>query len=684
MTKGFSRATRAITWVASVATSLSLALPVAAFQQLPNSMIYEWKSQSGTDNGTAHVVNANAGDTVELSLTVTNRSQNPAGSVWYGKQALAPEAAPYTNGHAIGVGTLRPMDHTPSWIDSSSWDSANSNNNRFMYYEGSEVHPGSDMTLTWDVKIANNAANGTYDLYVGIVREHDEWGRQWKNGQIISNPDIFWRFNIGGGSMVTDGIEGSLMASRLAVPSNVEIGAGSTKSVLGVELEAEDSNIRVERVDVDLDKTGGAGAGDERAWRTFDRVQVLVDGDVVATKTLASADDFLANNTTTGTHTIRLSNLNFVVPVGDTVDMEIAFRVRADAAAAELNSVNWTATILDNDASIRGIDGAGLQQYASVSGNNDMARTFDVVDDDGALEVQSNVDSPESGIVLVDDTNVTSNQHIFTFDVEAGEADVTLDSLAVDVTVTNTGDNIDDMVTVVRLKHGNTVLGAESITVNNADTEEVTFDDLDFEIDGDDTVTFTVEVDLKGTANYTEGDTVMAAVDGTKISFTYGDDELGAGTGTATGEEMYLYSVAPEVELVSSSIALTPDTSGKQADGTIVFDVTARGGTIYFARVGDGDRITVDDYASTGGATTTSTYTTTAATAGSDSHIILEGQTRRISISFHISAVTGGSFVGAEVTGIHWGTTVDLFDAPELVGSIIEDLDSDTLFVAAP
>ncbi|MFH0912049.1 MAG: hypothetical protein V1807_00045 [Patescibacteria group bacterium] len=159
--------------------------------------VYEWISQSGTisADGLAHeFVNLQAGQTIKLTLTLRNQSGNTICS----RQRLGnPEAGKQVPVGSYGIGSQTPnQDGTPSFLDLSSFIL---NNNRFTYYEGEDVAPGGTMTISWDIKLKDNLANGVYNLYVRPVSEYLAWTRQIKNGQLLptTSSDIFWRLVVG-------------------------------------------------------------------------------------------------------------------------------------------------------------------------------------------------------------------------------------------------------------------------------------------------------------------------------------------------------------------------------------------------------------------------------------------------------------------------------------------------------
>ena len=124
---------KALAWIMATGMAIAFAAPQAlAFENL-GTFRYQWIAQSGTisSDGKAHEVAANPGDTVNLSLTIRNRSTNPKALTMYGKSALLSEGPSYPNAHAVGVGTSHPRDNVPAWLDASSLAF---NGNRYGYY----------------------------------------------------------------------------------------------------------------------------------------------------------------------------------------------------------------------------------------------------------------------------------------------------------------------------------------------------------------------------------------------------------------------------------------------------------------------------------------------------------------------------------------------------------------------
>ncbi|MBU1092467.1 hypothetical protein KJ836_02270, partial [Patescibacteria group bacterium] len=158
---------------------------------------YEWVAQSGnvSKDGLAHeYTNLQSGQTIDLSLSMINRS----GKTIQARHRLGQSPDKQVPIGSWGIGTQNPQDGTPSFLDSSSFFL---NNNRFIYYEGEDVENNRMMNFSWQIKLKDNLADGTYYLYLRPVCEYLAWTRQVKNGVTFSgtDSDIYWKFVVGGG-----------------------------------------------------------------------------------------------------------------------------------------------------------------------------------------------------------------------------------------------------------------------------------------------------------------------------------------------------------------------------------------------------------------------------------------------------------------------------------------------------
>jgi len=539
--------TKVVAWVSAVAIAVAFAVPAGAFQALPNSMIYEFKSQSGTisADGTAHEVTANAGDTVQLSLTVANRSQNPAGRVWYGTSALLSEGPDYPNAHAIGVGTARPFDNVPSWIDSSSFVI---NNNRFVYYDGAAVNPGDEITLTWDVKISATAANGTYDLYVGLVREFDEWGRQWKNGMILPNPDIFWRFVIGGGT--TTPTAGGLtvsIASDTPAPGQI----------------ANNANTNFTKITL----TPSAGATVDITSVYVTRSGLSTDSAVQNVKLVRVSDGVQVGNTAGGFNANHKAQIFFSPALSISSSTDFYIRAGIVTSTTTAPAGNTVALGIADNADI--VSNATSVSGAPVTGNQMTIVNITV----GTITLAEYGSVPDS-TPDVGDTDVTLN----TFQLTAGSVE---DIIVEQITVLKAGTASSTDTNNIELVNETAGTTVATVAAWNAENKAVFNFSPPLTIAKGNTVLFTVRIDiisgsgLTVNADIVDGSDGLVIAKGSLYGYYINPTVSGSWTGTPTASQ----TINSGALVISKASTTAPTGNVAEADdqdlGTFTFE--ARG-----------------------------------------------------------------------------------------------------------
>lgn len=182
---------------------LSSPKPTQAFEQHLNSLVYEVVDQSSNKLANYVDYQVNRGDTINMWVTLKNRSRNSKALMWYGKNDLPVEGPNYPNAHCIGIGTTEPRDREVYFLDESSFVI---NNNRFTYYNGSPVYKGDNLTLNWQIKITseNYPKDGVFSLKLAPVREFDEWGLRVNASNVKTVKQyIEWIFVVGNPTLHT-------------------------------------------------------------------------------------------------------------------------------------------------------------------------------------------------------------------------------------------------------------------------------------------------------------------------------------------------------------------------------------------------------------------------------------------------------------------------------------------------
>lgn len=463
----------------------------------------------------------------------------------------------------------------------------------------------------------------------------------------------------------TPGVEGTLTAKLYASPVGAQIKEGNKDvQVMGIELEAKTSSMTIQRVDVKFATT-------TRPNLPFERVSLVVDGSVIATKQITSVDDFTKG--TDNMYTLRFGGLSQVV--GKDTKKVITVTVSGKDDIESTYEGTWTLEVPING--IRAVDGAGIQHEVSTAA---IQRTFTVLSTAaGDLEVSLNSANKDSAVVFLSESSQTSNVELLAFNVKARESNVTINDVTVNVSSTDA-----DAPVIAKLYKGSDLIGSEAITMTSG-SSTVTFDDLTVAIAKDATQTFYVKVDLNsaGTnyATVSAGARVHAQLSG-NIVYEYGaNGTVGNEAVTTSGNDMYLYVKAPVVAGGTKETLTALENNSKIANGNLVFTVTAQGGDIYVAEasttVTSAASSTVEGDWIVSGATET--------TSGSNIWMISSGATATITIPVALNN-TGGTasvFGFAEIGTFAWGTTSGAQDTAwtEAAIKMVDDVETNALFL---
>jgi hypothetical protein len=468
------------------------------------------------------------------------------------------------------------------------------------------------------------------------------------------------------------------------VESEVDEGDSDVK-VLGFEVEAQDSDVMIERVDVEF--TVGSGGSS--------KLDDYIDGATLwmGSKKLASMDVSKADEDDNDVYSFRFSGLKGIVKEDDQAELYVSVD-----AVNNVDSDDTDVSIsVDVPADgIRAVDAAGISETYATAGEI-TAETFSVEEPTaGDLNITEADESPEATIVSVDDENDTNDVTILSFDLEANEQDVLITDLPVGL-VTSENEGVDGPVKRVKLQVDGKTLDTVTIPSTAGTSYQALFEDIDYTVDADDTVTFDVVVDLNDTdlTTFATGTTLYATT--TNVAAWDAEDEAGDSVtpdGSATGETMTFFedSIAATLVSVTSSKSFTSDTAGvgDQATFKIKFDVKAIGEDMYLDRSvtadvdrnGSGSAGSGFQFATTSDSTTGTTTVQSISASDTDSddtttlYKIDEGKTRTFTLTVVATAGIDG-FVGAQLTGINWTTVAGSSSAANFYTTNLDDFKSD-------
>ena len=453
-------------------------------------------------------------------------------------------------------------------------------------------------------------------------------------------------------------VEGVLSAELAATPADgtvVKVGEAN-KAVMAVNVKARKSDISLKRVEIKMNK---------RAWQCLSYIS-LYDGENAVKGTEVTKANLI--EVTAGTdYRAYIDGIDVKVAkdVVKTLTVKVSALPVIDSVMLANDACDIGFTVKMN--AIRGVDTAGVNQYAPAADLS--TRTIDMPSVvTGAIEVKANAATPAEGVAIVSGTDPTADVVLLKVDLKAKNVGVTVNSLPVTLT------DASSTLSTLKLYDGDTVLSSKTASTT------ITFDNLNVTIGKDVTKTLTVKADAKVLAS--EGAIVSVSAATTNVASIVAIDDYDISvtslTGSATGKNIYLYTKAPSLALVSTSITGTTNKVA-QGDFTIKFNVTANGGDIYVSAT-----TTTGIIATSTASSTTYTYTSTA-TLTDNNYVVLNGETKAFTISGHLDNNNGtAGMKKAYVSSFNWGTaaatpTTYTWTSTGLIGT----LTTDSLYLAA-
>jgi peptidoglycan hydrolase-like protein with peptidoglycan-binding domain len=469
-----------------------------------------------------------------------------------------------------------------------------------------------------------------------------------------------------------------------------EVGDGqSNVKVAGFDVEAStDGDILLSSMKVSFDSTGNTGS--DHLDDYIDSVSVWMGSTKVGS---ADVSDF-TETSNVYTKTISL-NGSAIVRAGQTEKFYISVDAVNNFDSADISADSWT---VDVD-SIRYVDGSGVTTTDVDTGDiNAMNVPIDFVSfstaADTELKISTDTNTPNAGIVVVDDTANTNDVVLLKGKIKLdGTSDVTIDQLPITLTTVG-GANLAAVTGSLKLTLGGEEF-TESVT-STATTASITFDNLDFKVSAGDTVNFTVSADINDidAGNFDEGDTLTASLTASNRDLIDAENEEGdqlsdstEKTGTATGNALIFRTSGISLELVSAttSVATGTSTNDDQGTFTIKYKITAVGNDVYVSSLADATLTGVTSgktsvhvdragTATVGGVSTVISNITDTDLTSVGNFLIEEGssETFELTTVVQLPAAGSGGLYRAVLGGVRWGTT----DIYPLANSYTSNLDN--------
>jgi hypothetical protein len=449
----------------------------------------------------------------------------------------------------------------------------------------------------------------------------------------------------------------------LGNPGNEEIEEGDTEEVFGFEFEAEDSDLRVERLEMLASSTEGT----DEPWEVIESARLLRDGEEVA-----SVDDLDDEDSwdeeDDDQYSFRFENIDEIVDEGEEAQFIVEFtavdNIDSDDDPTEID------LSITNDG-LRAVDAEGIDIY---EGDEDETRTVTFGEAEGGdLELSLDEDDNDDRVVFVDEDNDTDGIEIMRFTIEANASENMIDELSVELTRTSGSETLSEVISNLTLEVDGEEIGSESVP-SGASPVTVTFEDLEdeFVVGEDEEVEVVIYADIvEQDGSFAEGFTFEASVAGSGIEAEDSNGDDVTVSDNVTGGEVELRVNGLNVELVDTSVdnVFTADESNEASIKTFnfQFEVTAEGDDIFIDKSTQREEFPSASGAGTAWATTSDTNATTTnvsailSASGSTSgdtagaFKVADGNTRTFNLAVTVTAGQQGS-IGTMVTGINWDT----------------------------
>jgi hypothetical protein len=463
--------------------------------------------------------------------------------------------------------------------------------------------------------------------------------------------------------------------NKLSAYNNEEVGAGQKDvKVLGFDVKAsKEGDIGLKSAKLSFVITNGSGS--TKLADYVDSVAVWQGSTKIGS---AEASDF--NKDSTGHYSKTVAFDSSVVRSDKTEKFYVTVDALSNLDSDDINSESMTIGV-DN---LRFVDGAGVVTTDDSTGElaiSGVAISFVSFSSaaDTELKLSVSTATPAANISKVSATSDTNDVVLLKGKLKLdGTSDVWLDEMPVYFTTNAT--NIDAITPTVYLTLGGNEY-SESMTATAGTTETITFDNLDYDISAGSTVDFTISADINDidAGTFDEGKYLKAEITATERANIVAENEEGDQltdstemTGASSGNAQYFYSIAPKVEVVSTSI--TPNDNGTSAASSATakmkLKITAEGGTVYLN--GDDETtaakelitLAVDGGNSSSSVgsytyTTSGTYTTTNSASDNEYYTLQDGDTMYVEIEALVNQAAGTStavLVGMKGSAVLFGT----------------------------
>ena len=414
----------------------------------------------------------------------------------------------------------------------------------------------------------------------------------------------------------------------------------SNKEIAAAKFEVRGGDVRVQRVTVELTATG---TGSLVPWKYLDTLAVYDGSKKVGSVDVSSKSDWDKSG---NTYSIDIP-VNTIVR--ERTRAELSIRATAVDTIDSAN-VGQSFTLRVPTNGIRAVDAKGIQQYA---GNDSVTFGIDSMTN-AKLSVRESSDNPEAQVLVAKADQTSDKYDVLSFEIRNREdADATINGLTFNVTSASTSASSIIRKATLTLD-GDTYTGTVSGST-------IVFDDMNLDVNGNDSVDGTLTIALFSQANRYAGTgeslTFSLPASGIDAENDRGDAISGSNlSGTVQGNEMTIatdagINVANKTN--SASVQTVNTTTGQQKGSfTLRFSITANGDDVYVPKaVATTDSasnasagVIVDTDLNSDAPQDSPAIMTSSAQTNGNYYVVREGATETFTVTVSITPSTSGFY----------------------------------------
>ena len=366
-----------------------------------------------------------------------------------------------------------------------------------------------------------------------------------------------------GGAITTPGAEGTLTvtSNNAGLVSTVYEG-DDMAPIFGLNVEAKNSDILIQRVKVNL------GTDTKIYTKGYSKLYVTEGGNVLASIDLNSSTVVKESST----YYVTVTGFNLLVPKGSKKQIVLKGDVMPSIESSDRTTLTSIGITIPANG-VRGVDGAGIDQYSPTAALSSRTTTFSAeLAETATLNMSLNSSSPKKNDIFAtagSSEDELDKATLMVFDLKAEKDAVKITDMG--VSITKSGSGAANASTTVYLYDGSTEIDSASLVGTGANGSFFNFSDFDFVVPKDTTKTLTLKADIRSANGTVANFTASASTTGT--SAVVSENSKGASvteSGSATGYQQGVRNQGLQVTLVSKSITTSgvPQTSGANNPST--------------------------------------------------------------------------------------------------------------------